>query len=616
MSSHPYRPDIDGLRAVAVLFVLIFHAFPERLPGGFIGVDIFFVISGFLITGIIRDQRAEGRFSLANFYERRIRRIFPALVLVLASTFVAGWFLFLPTEFAELGTNTIAGAAFFANVALLLQSGYFDIEASKKPLLHLWSLGIEEQFYIAWPLLLMLASRFRNGVVWMIAAVGVASFALNLFLIAHHPEATFYLPFTRAWELLSGAFLAYTRLEWRKLREITALLGLVLISVAAFKLTAKAEFPGWRAALPVAGTALLIASPGSFLNYTFLENSLLVRIGLISYPLYLWHWPLLVFAPKAIYNLNDTKRAIILAACFGLAWATYRFVEKPIRTGRYGSLKAASAGLAMASISAFGVWTVYGAGLTWRFPAEIRSILGMPQQADRWRVHQCMLLTTDTEFSDACNDQRRPLVFLWGDSTSGALMPGLLDLQQKRNFGIAQFNISSCEPVLTEAVDAHCRDMNGRVLDVLAKTQPQIVLLQAIWYPTTEHLDGLVATINDIRKLSNPHIVVLGRVPVWEGGIKQHILNYYTTHLRTLPNRLPQTVKEKWYDTRMRERLEPIGVTFISAWDAMCNPIDGCVVRVPNKQGEMDIVATDILHLSEAGSAYLINAIQNKILPP
>ena len=206
--SPKYRPDVDGLRAIAVTLVLNFHAFPDAVPGGFIGVDVFFVISGFLITGIVARDLELGRFSLVEFYNRRIRRIFPALIVVLCVTLLLGWFWMLPQALAQLGSDTFASAAFLANIALLLQSGYFDIESAKKPLLHLWSLGIEEQFYLFWPLLLMLATRFRAGVMATAALLGVASFLLNVALIGSNPIATFYLPFTRAFELLAGAVLA------------------------------------------------------------------------------------------------------------------------------------------------------------------------------------------------------------------------------------------------------------------------------------------------------------------------------------------------------------------------------------------------------------------------
>jgi hypothetical protein len=206
--SAQYRPDIDGLRAIAVLLVVNFHAFPEAMAGGFIGVDIFFVISGFLITGIIAREIDHQRFSLVAFYNRRIRRIFPALIVVLFAALVLGWLWMLPAAYAQLSADVFASAAFFSNIALLMQSGYFDIESSKKPLLHLWSLGIEEQFYLFWPLILMLVARLRLNILAAASVIGTASFVLNVALIGSTPVATFYLPFTRAWELLAGAVLA------------------------------------------------------------------------------------------------------------------------------------------------------------------------------------------------------------------------------------------------------------------------------------------------------------------------------------------------------------------------------------------------------------------------
>src|SRR5437879_13849273 len=218
------------------MLVLNFHAFPDATPGGFIGVDVFFVISGFLITGIITRELELGRFSLAEFYNRRIRRIFPALIVVLPATLMLGWFWMLPQAFAQLGSDSFASAVFLANIALWLQSGYFDVEAAKKPLLHLWSLGIEEQFYLIWPLMLMLAARLRLSLLTASCVIGLASFALNVALIGGNPVATFYLPFTRAWELLAGAALAC---GWIKLSQsaiesnLRAGIGILLVAVAA-----------------------------------------------------------------------------------------------------------------------------------------------------------------------------------------------------------------------------------------------------------------------------------------------------------------------------------------------------------------------------------------------
>src|ERR1700737_4683827 len=260
--SSRYRPDIDGLRAIAVILVVNFHAFPEAMPGGFCGGDIFFVISGFLITGILLRELDQKRFSLLAFYNRRIRRIFPALIVVLCVTLVLGWLWMLPAAYAQLSSDVFASAAFFANIALLLQSGYFDIEAAKKPLLHLWSLGIEEQFYLFWPLILMLVARMRLSILVAASVIGIGSFVLNAALIGSNPVATFYLPFTRASELLAGAALVC---GWDQISQtsrasnLRAGAGLLLIAVAAGVLETKSAFPGWWAILPVAGAALLLS---------------------------------------------------------------------------------------------------------------------------------------------------------------------------------------------------------------------------------------------------------------------------------------------------------------------------------------------------------------------
>src|SRR4051812_39233055 len=298
LPSAQYRPDVDGLRAIAVMLVLNFHGFPAAMPGGFIGVDVFFVISGFLITGIIARELEQGRFSLLTFYIRRVRRIFPALIAVLAVVLILGWFWMLPATFAQLGTDVFASAGFAANIALLLQSGYFDVESAKKPLLHLWSLGIEEQFYLAWPLILMLATRWRVALLSIAGAIAIASFTFNVARVGFDPVATFYLPFSRAWELLAGAVLALT---WSRIDQSgaasnwRAAAGLVLIVIAAAVLNVHRAFPGWWALLPVAGSALLLSAPAAWINRTLLSWPPMVWIGLISYPLYLWHWPLLVF---------------------------------------------------------------------------------------------------------------------------------------------------------------------------------------------------------------------------------------------------------------------------------------------------------------------------------
>ncbi len=438
LPSQLYRPDIDGLRAIAVMLVLIFHAFPEAAPGGFVGVDVFFVISGFLITGIIARDLGEQRFSLAGFYARRIRRIFPALIVVLAVALVAGWLLMLPSAYVQLGSDVFASAAFLANIALLLQSGYFDVESAKKPLLHLWSLGIEEQFYLFWPLLLILVARLRLKLFWIAAILGAASFALNLVLIGANPVATFYLPFTRAFELLAGALLA---LGWSQTGKPTvasdwrAFAGFALIALAVGLYDSHSQFPGWRAALPVVGSALLLSAPAAWLNRSLLASRPMVWIGLISYPLYLWHWPLLVFFALIKFSpLTLLERGLILLLSVLLAWATYRFIEKPLRFGRSQPRKLVALGASIVLIAALGGTVVWGRGYDFRLPPEIRAMAGVPTQSAQWRYHRCLLdLGRDTSFADDCVDQgHRPLVVIWATRPRARCCPGCGRCRRRR----------------------------------------------------------------------------------------------------------------------------------------------------------------------------------------
>lgn len=345
---HPaYRPDIDGLRAIAVLSVVIFHLSPKSFAGGFIGVDIFFVISGFLISSILFTSLENDRFSLAEFYYRRCKRILPALLLVLVASLAIGWFILLPDEFRNLGRHVSASALFISNFALYQESGYFDVAAYRKPLLHLWSLAIEEQFYIVWPLLLALLWKRRWNLLLITLLLGAVSFGCNLYLSPHNASAAFYFPVSRFWELMTGGLLAYiTRHKPALLAhggDVRALLGGALILASLLLINDERTFPGWWALLPTAGAALLISAGGNaWLNRTILSHKLMVGVGLISYPLYLWHWPLLSYARTLGFgHLDDLSKAIVVVASFALAWATYRYVERPARFGAIRHIVAA-----------------------------------------------------------------------------------------------------------------------------------------------------------------------------------------------------------------------------------------------------------------------------------
>ena len=614
--SSKYRPDIDGLRAIAVMLVVIFHAFPEAMPGGFIGVDIFFVISGFLITGIVVRELDQKRFSLLAFYNRRIRRIFPALIVVLCVTMVLGWLWMLPAAYAQLSSDVFASAAFFANIALLLQSGYFDVESAKKPLLHLWSLGIEEQFYLFWPLLLMLVARLRLSMLAAVSVVGVASFVLNVALIGSNPVATFYLPFTRAWELLAGAALAC---GWNQLSQastasnLRASIGVVLIVAAAGVLDTKSAFPGWWAILPVAGAALLLSAPATWFCRSLLASPPLVWIGLISYPLYLWHWPLLVFCGIIKFApLTLLERGLVVGLSFALAWATYRFIEIPFRFGRPSPLKILSLCSGMVLIAVAGGVVVEGRGFDFRLPPEIRELVHVRTDSSKWRFHECLLdLSHEMSYADSCVDRdRRPLILVWGDSTAGALLPGLRKVQEVGDFGIAQFTSTSCIPALNADIAStpNCRAINDKILSLARQIGPDIVLLHGTW---GEHLDHVAETVLALKKQTTARIVVLGGVPAWRRGLPNEVLRYFMLYHRLIPLRSNVAAQSNRYDAIMRAKLVPLGAEFISASDAFCNA-EGCLTRIGDTTA--DITVSDQVHLTEKGSVFLVQSIIDQLL--
>ena len=328
-----YRPDIDGLRAVSILAVVLYHAFPRVLGAGYVGVDIFFVISGFLIGGLISAELSAGTFSFARFYTRRVRRLFPALILVMAFVLFVGWHMMFAEEFRQLGRHAFAASLFVANFPPMGEIGYFDRDGHSKPLLHLWSLGIEEQFYFVWPILAVLTRRSRRTFLAVTFAVAIVSLALNV--TSSTPSFAFYQPWTRFWELAVGVLVAHLPLRLSvRWREACCGAGLALILGVATAAFLKG-FPGWWTTLPVAGAALVIASgPDTTISRWVLANRPMVFVGRISYPLYLWHWPLLAFTWIACGSFPPAYLIdIMVAASFVLAWLTYEFVEKPARFG-------------------------------------------------------------------------------------------------------------------------------------------------------------------------------------------------------------------------------------------------------------------------------------------
>ena len=421
-----YRPDIDGLRAVAVLLVLVFHAFPGAAPGGFIGVDVFFVISGYLISGILLAKIDDGSFSYADFYSRRLRRIAPSLLIVMLAVLVFGWLVLLPQEYARLRMEAIASALFAANIQFFSETGYFDTAAPTKPLLHLWSLGIEEQFYLIWPVALLLFRFLRIKVIYAAILIVAVSFAVNVASVSSHQAAAFYFPTSRLWELAIGALLVGRSASNAVVAHTASVAGTLLIAIGA-AMTPVANFPGWWALPSTLGAALLIwAGASAWINRFALSSQVLVAIGLVSYPLYLWHWPLLSFG-QILAGATPASgfRAGALVASVLLAWLTYRAVETPIRRSRIWAVPVALAS-ALAVVAAVAV-------LAGNIPQPEITQGGDPATihigaGGEWVVAGCGVSEEEQKQIRDCYTDRRdtPIYAIWGDSHATALLPGLL----------------------------------------------------------------------------------------------------------------------------------------------------------------------------------------------
>lgn len=627
--SHPkYRPDIDGLRAIAVLSVVAFHAFPSLIQGGFVGVDIFFVISGFLISSIIFGGIEKNNFSFIQFYSRRVNRIFPALLLVLAATWGFGWFSLLAEEYAQLGKHIAGGSAFISNFVLLGEAGYFDSSAETKPLLHLWSLGIEEQFYLVWPLMIWAAWRIRLNIIVLVTLIAGLSFALNVLNVETAAVDTFYSPQTRFWELLVGSSLAYANMHkdqlfpaWRGssgpiIRNIQSMAGLTLL-VAAFALTTKNnQFPGYWALLPTIGAALLIAAgPFAWFNKAILSSRLLVWIGLISFPLYLWHWPLLTFAK---ITSGETPSAPARLAAVGisiiLAWLTYRCFERPIRN-RVNSMHAAIVLTAvMLGVGITGYATLKLGGFPSRFPAEIQSIADFKYEfAEDGRYPECWLAATDAYngFAGKCltdaGNKPGEGILIWGDSHSARLYPGVAAAIGDK-IKVLQATRSSCPPILGFG-DAVCSESNAYILASIAKVRPEMVILFGAWgrYGTdwsqgSEKRKQLLHTINEIKLLGINNIVVLGPSPEWTDTLPKLVYqswkNDYPRH--RIPSRLnglnPET---EHVDSDFRAFIPDSGVTYVSLYDLLCT-VEGCITHIDRYPAKL--MSWDYGHLTTEGA--------------
>lgn len=544
-----YRPEVDGLRAIAVIAVLLFHFDPRLAPGGFTGVDIFFVISGFLITSIIVKSHARGSFSFRNFYLRRIRRIAPPYLTVVLATLVAGCVLMQPEDLAHLGRSAFWSVLASPNIFfwLNLDTSYFATDSRQLPLLHLWSLGVEEQFYLLWPMLLVACLRFLPGrLLWACMAVAI----IGSFAYAHHasavdPAFSYYMLPTRAGELGIGAALALVpgarepRKDGGSLHEIVALAGLGLMAWSIFALDSTSRFPGWNALPACLGAALVILADSrrQCLSLAPLRWRPVVAIGLISYSLYLWHWPILAFARYLAVQLDARTIAVLLVLIFAAAISSYRFIERPARSFRTSDLK-----LALQLFFAPAAILLALSTLVITQAGHISQLAGKPglKQAERRLLastapayefpYNCQL----EQFDPAVLERPQCLhgriasegadVLLWGDSHAAHYIGILASIVETNGLGMRNASLSTCPPVWSERTDYGMRAYQPactqfRALIEAGAAPYPVIAIGAQWSIHARH-DNFwrdFETTLDALLADGKRIVLLAEVPAFPG---------------------------------------------------------------------------------------------------
>lgn len=603
-----YRTDIDGLRAVSILAVMCFH-FGLPAFGGYVGVDVFFVISGYVITLSLLGDLVAGKFSILAFYERRVRRIFPALIFTFILCWLAAWLLFLPADFVDFSNSLLSSATFVSNIYFWKNSGYFDTSAQLRPLLHTWSLSVEEQFYVFMPIAVYLTHRFLRAR-WLLAFVPVllASFALSAFATYTAPTANFFVLPTRAWELLLGALLVFAHLPAARGRiaEALALCGAALIAFAIVAYSDATPFPGVSALAPCVGAVLLIYA-GTHAQTSvgrLLTLPPIVFIGKISYSLYLVHWSIIVFTRHAtLREPTDLQIVLIAVASFALATFSWAVIERPFRWPKKRIPRArllfGGAG-AMALAALVGATGVLLHGIPGRLSGPVQQAQIDP---DTWMTGVCFLLD-DQDYRAWNADRCRRTsgygenALLWGDSFAAHYVPGLIANADNLTANVFQYTAAGCPPVLSYYSYArpNCQKFNAHVLEIIPRYDIKTVVMAARWLDMRQRgLDTLAATIASLKAAG---------VDVWVIGQSTEFL----TDVATIAHKNGGTGStDMWplaFDRGLNEKVRQAaaGATFVDPLSHLCSGKE-CLYRSGGH-----LIYADSAHFSDLGSAQAVLA--------
>lgn len=627
-----YRPEIDGLRAIAVIVVILFHAGFKSFSGGFIGVDIFFVISGYLITTIILTEKEGGDFSFIRFYERRARRILPPLFFVLFVSWVCAWLWLLPAEMTDFSRSLSAVSYFSSNIFFRKTSGYWDISNELKPLIHTWSLSVEEQFYLLFPLLITALWKYPKKWVWIsLTTIFAVSLMYAQWGAYNDPIPTFYLLPARIWELLIGAGISLYFLYKKNslqpgfsnnlLNEIMSLCGLLLIAYAVYAFDEETPFPSFYALIPTIGTGLIIffTSPQTIAG-RILSSKPFVSIGLISYSAYLWHQPLFAFARYlSVIKLSENTFILLTLLALLIAYISWRYIENPFRK-KDGISRKFIFSFALTGSLAFIIVGTLGKqnnGFMDRFTDEQKRILAFAQydRKDMFREKTCFLTVEQKskDFKKDCSylgaDENS--IFIWGDSHAAALSYGFREIHS----AVTQITASGCPPLIgyTSTRRPYCEDINNFALKRIKKLKPKYLLLHANWSEPLDKIEpGLEEVLSNtilLIKQNSPEteIIIIGGVPKWKP---------------TLPNVLVRSkirltdeafVYSNVYDEiqgtdeTINDFAKENNVKFISLLDIYCKE-DMCLSSV-KLNGSYEPFAWDYGHLTKSSSIIISQKI-------
>jgi len=633
-----YRPEIDGLRAIAVLAVVLYHAElsvggRQLLPGGFLGVDIFFVISGFLITSIILNEVAQNKFSFASFYERRARRILPALFIVMFASVPFAWALLLPGEIQDYASSVLSSLFFGSNIWFWMGDDYWAAESALRPFLHTWSLSVEEQFYVVFPIIVLIIWRYAQSALKpILITIFVLSLVLADFTSKTAPQTAFYLVTARAWELMAGALIAKLEIDKGfiarpKLDEILSGLGLILIVLCLCFFDSSIRHPSIYTAVPILATVWLIryASQGVFVA-SLLSSKYLVGVGLISYSLYLWHFPIFSFALHHYGELTLNQKFLSAGLSLILATLTYFLIEKVTRDKvrfrtRYFIGVIGALFLALLAIHTM---LIVGKGYPNRF-VDFAKLIEYEHfdYKESFLSHKCFLHPEDLEqeigFSK-CSDlgstqqsgkKARPILLLWGDSNAAHLIPGIRR-EYSDEYRIIIRTISGCGAFIGfEVPKRHkCRELNDEILAMATEIKPDKVIIAGLW---KKEFPPLLAKTLTLMKANAIHgVSVIGPVPRWQQSLPRTLIRY--SEENQSKNKMPDYLSDARHheifavEAALKEMVSNYDVTYHSILDFVCRPNKGCLTHVGNNR----LIQWDYGHLTTAGSEYVIRELRRR----